>query len=89
MTYVADVFESFHNKCIEIYGLDPACFLSALGLAWQGCSKKTKAELELLTDVNLLLMVEKSIKVVMCHAIHQYAKTNNKYMRDLGHKQVR
>ena len=25
----ADVFEDFGNKCIEIYGLDPAHFLSA------------------------------------------------------------
>ena len=39
---LADVFESFHNKCIEIYGLDPACFLSALGLAWQGWLKRQK-----------------------------------------------
>ena len=31
---LADVFESFRNKCIEIYGLDPVYFLSAPGLAW-------------------------------------------------------
>ena len=31
---LADVFESFRNKCIEIYELDPAHFLSAPGLAW-------------------------------------------------------
>ena len=43
----ADVFENFRNKCIEIYELDPAHFLSAPGLAWQACSKKTKVKLEL------------------------------------------
>ena len=32
---LADVFENFRNKCIEIYHLDPANFLSAPGLAWQ------------------------------------------------------
>ena len=32
---LADVFENFKNKCIEIYELDPAHFLSAPGLAWQ------------------------------------------------------
>ena len=42
---LADVFENFRNKCIEIYELDPAHFLSAPGLAWQACLKKTEVEL--------------------------------------------
>ena len=40
-----DVFENFRNKCIEIYKLDPAHFLSAPELAWQACLKKTEVEL--------------------------------------------
>ena len=56
-----DVFESFRNKCIEIYELDPAQFLSAPGLAWQAYLKRTGVELELLTDIDRLLMVEKGI----------------------------
>ena len=75
---LADVFENFRNKCIEIYELDPAHFLSTPGLAWQACLKKTRVELELLTDIDMLLMVEKGI----CHAIHWYAKANNKYMEN-------
>ena len=39
---LADVFENFRDKCIEIYRLDPAYFLTAPGLAWQGCLKKTE-----------------------------------------------
>ena len=39
---LADVFENFKNKCIEIYELDPTHFLSALRLAWQACLKKQK-----------------------------------------------
>ena len=58
---LADVFENFTNKCIEIYELDPAYFLSAPGLAWQACLKKTGVKLELLTDINMSLMVEKGI----------------------------
>ena len=38
--------------------------------------------MELLRDVDLLLMFEKTIRVGMYHAIHQHAKANNKYMRD-------
>ena len=63
---LADVFENFRNKCIEIYDLDPAHVLSAPGLAWQACLKKTKVELELLTDIDMLLMVEKATKGGIC-----------------------
>ena len=77
---LADVFENFRNKCIEIYELDPAHFLSAPGLAWQACLKKTGVKLELLTDIDMLLMVEKEIRGGMCKAIHRYAKANNRYM---------
>ena len=79
---LSDVFENFRDKCIEIYGLDPAHFLSAPGLAWQACLKKTKVKLELLTDIDMLLMVEKGIRGRICQAIHRYAKANNKYMNN-------
>ena len=52
---LADVFENFKNKCIEMYGLDPAHFLSAPGLVWQACLKKTGVKLELLIDADMLL----------------------------------
>ena len=42
---LADVFENFRNKFIEIYQLDSAHFLSAPGLACQACLKKTGEEL--------------------------------------------
>ena len=54
---LADVFESFRNKCIRIYELDPAHFLSAPGLAWQDCLKKTEVKIELLIKNDMLLMV--------------------------------
>ena len=79
---LADVFENFRDKCIEIYELDPAHFLSAQGLAWQACLKKTEVELKLLTDYNMLLMVEEGIRGGMCQAIHRHAKANNKYMNN-------
>ena len=79
---LAEVFENFRDKCIEIYGLDPAHFLSAPGLAWQACLKMTKVELELLTDIDMLLMVEKGTRGGICQAIHRYAKANNKYMKN-------
>ena len=78
---LADIFENFRNKCLEVYELDPARFLSLPGLAWQACLKKTNVELELLTDYDMLLMVEEGIRGGICHSIHRYAKANNKYMK--------
>ena len=48
--------------CLEIYELDPARFLTAPELAWQAVLKKTKLKLYLLTDIDMLLMVEKGIR---------------------------
>ena len=59
---LADIFENFKDKCIEIYELDPVHFLSAPGLAWLACLKKTKVELELLTNIDMMLMAEKGIR---------------------------
>ena len=76
------VSENLRNKCIEIYELDPAHFLSASGLAWQACLKKTDVKLELLIDINMLLMVEKGFKGGICQAIHRYVNENSKYIKN-------
>ena len=74
----ADVIENFRNMCINIYKLDPAKFLSAPGLAWQAALEKTRVKLDLLTDIDMLLMLQKGIWGGICHSIYQYAKANNK-----------
>ena len=63
---------------MEIYELDPAHFVSAPGLAWQACLKMTGVKLELPTDPDMLLMVEKGIKGGECDVIHRYVKAYNK-----------
>ena len=74
---LADVFENFRNTCLKISKLDPAKFISAPGLAWQAALKKTQLKLDLLTDIDMLLMVEKVIRGGICHSIYRYAKANN------------
>ena len=80
---LADVFENFRKACIKTYELDPAYFISLPGLAWQAClKKKTGVELELLTNYDMLLMIEEVIRGGICHAVHRYAKANSKYMKN-------
>ena len=83
---LADIFEKFREICIEIYGLDPSYFYSAPGLAWEARFKKTEVKLKLLTDINMLLMIEKGIRGGMCQSTHRYAKANNKYMKNYDEK---
>ena len=73
---------SFRNKCIEICDLDLSHFLSAPGLAWQACLKKSEVELELLTNIDLLLMAGNGIRDEIRQVIHRYAKADNKYMKN-------
>ena len=79
---LADVFENFRKMYSEVYELDPVKFISAPGLAWQAALKKTGVELDLLTDIGMLLMVEKGIIGAICNAVHHYAKANDRYMND-------
>ena len=83
---LADIFENFRQSCLKNYELDPAHFVSLPGLARQACLKKTNVELELLTDYDMLLMVEKGIRGGICHAIQRYAEANNRYMKDYDEK---
>ena len=73
--FLADVFENFSNKCIEIYELDPAHFSSAPRLAWHACLKKTEVKLELLTNIGISLITEKGTRGAICQA-------NNKWMKN-------
>ena len=68
--------------CLKIYELEPVYFVSAPGLAWQTCLQKTKVKLKLLTDYEMLLMVENEISGGICQTTHRYAKANNKYMKN-------
>ena len=67
---LADVLENFRNMCLKIYELDPAKFLSAPGLVWQVALIKTKVKLYILTDTDMMLMVEKGIRGGICHSIN-------------------
>ena len=70
------------EMCLKIYEIDPAKFISAPGLAWKAALKKTKVMWDILTDIDMLIMVQKGIRGGICHSIYQYEKGNKKYMKD-------
>ena len=80
--YYLQMYMKILEICFLKYQLDPVYFVSAPGLACQACFKKTRVELGLLTDIDMLLMIEKGTSGGICQATHRYAKANNKYMKN-------
>ena len=77
---LADVFEEFRNVCMENYSLDPAWYYTSPGLSWDALLKVSGVRLELLTDVDILLLIEKGIRGGVSMIPNRYGKANNKFM---------
>ena len=81
---LADVFENFRNICLKQYKLDPANYYTSPGLSWDALLKKTNVILELLTDYNMYLMVEKGLRGGISMVSNRYAKANNPLLEDFN-----
>ena len=79
---LANVFESFRSICMKNYGLGPAHFYTAPGLAWKACLKKTGIRLELLLDPDMLLMFERGIRGGITQSVRRWEAANNPYMEE-------
>ncbi len=79
---LADVFENFRSVCLNSYNLDPCHFYTSPWLAWQACLKMTDVELELLTDPNMYLIIEKGFHGGILIISNRYSKANNPYAPD-------
>ena len=77
---LADIFENFRSICMNHYGLDPAWYFSAPGLAWDATLTIIKVQLALLSDPDMLLMIESGIRGGIATISHRHAKANNEYM---------
>ncbi|KAK3103044.1 hypothetical protein FSP39_016008 [Pinctada imbricata] len=73
---LADVFENFRTLCLNKYDLDPAHFYTSPGLAWQAALKMTGVELELFTDPDMHLFIEKGLRGGVAMITKRYAKAN-------------
>ena len=78
---LADVFENFRVACLENYTLDPCHYVSSLGLSWDAMLKMTGINLELITDIDKQLFIEKGMRGGISIITHRYAHANNPYMK--------
>ena len=74
-----DVFEKFISTCLEYYGLDPCHYFSSPGLSWDAMPKTTKIELELISDIDMYLFIEKGMRGGISYIAKRHSKANNKY----------
>ncbi|XP_067211627.1 uncharacterized protein [Linepithema humile] len=77
---LANIFQNFRNMSIKSYGLDPAHYYTLPGYTWDAMMKYTRVKFELLTDIDMVLFVERGIRGGLSQCSNRYAAANNKYM---------
>ncbi|XP_046382219.1 uncharacterized protein LOC124166465 [Ischnura elegans] len=81
---LADVFENFRDVCLSTYELDPGWYYTAPGLSFDAMLKHTGVVLHLLTDYDMILMMEKGIRGGISQCVKRYSEANNKHMKEFN-----
>ena len=77
---LADLFEKFIKHSLDYYGLDPCHYFSSPGFSWDAMFKMTRIELDLISDIDMHLFIEKGMRGGICYIAKRHSKANNKYM---------
>ena len=84
---LADVFENFRRTAMATYGLGPAHYYTLPGYSWDALLKSTGVSLELITDPDMYLFVEKGLRGGISIVSHRHAIANNRYMQNFDPSQ--
>ena len=80
VSLLADMFEKFINTCLDYYGLDPCHYFSSPVFSWDVMLKMTGIELDLISDIDMHLFIEKGMRGSISYIAKIHIKANNKYM---------
>ena len=73
---LCDVFERFSKTCLGYYSLDPSHYFSSPGLSWDAMLKVTGIKLELISDIDMHLLIEKVMRGGISYISKRYSKVD-------------
>lgn len=73
---LADLFQNFISLCHKYYNMDVCHVFAFLWLFLQPCLKMCDFQLELLTDINMLMFIGESVSSVVSQISHRLATAN-------------
>lgn len=77
---LCDIFEKFRKVELATYQLDPACYYTLPGLSWDAMLRYTNVNLELMSDIDMVHFIRKSLRGGISSCVKRHCAANNKYM---------
>lgn len=77
---LCDIFENFRDLCLNNYELDPTHYLTLPSFTFDAMLKFTNVKLDLFTDYDMYLFIERGIRGGITTCVKRNAVANNKYI---------